>query len=148
MKLKPMRLCVVFVSTCIAALAQQPQQPQQPGGDPIGDNFFPPELVMQHQQAIGLTGEQKEFFKSEFRKAQTRFTEMQWQMQDEAEKMAALVKQESINEQQVLAQLDKVLGVEREIKRLQLSLVIQIKNKLTPEQRARLMEIKSKAQSR
>jgi Spy/CpxP family protein refolding chaperone len=59
--------------------------------------------------------------------------------------MAALVKQESINEQQVLAQLDKVLGIEREIKRLQLSLVIQIKNKLTPEQRARLMEIKSRS---
>ena len=148
MKLKPLLLCAVLVSACIATLAQQQSpQPPQPN-DPIGDSFFPPELVMQHQQAIGLTDEQKEFFKSEFRKAQTRFTEMQWQMQDEAEKMAALVKQESINEQQVLSQLDKVLGVEREIKRLQLSLVIQIRNKLTPEQRARLMEIKSKAQSR
>jgi hypothetical protein len=41
-----------------------------------------------------------------------------------------------------------VLGVEREIKRLQLSLVIQIKNKLTAEQRSRLMEIKNKAQSK
>ncbi|HWO01811.1 MAG TPA: periplasmic heavy metal sensor [Blastocatellia bacterium] len=143
MKLKPLLLCAVFVSTSLAALAQQ-----QPMSDPIGDSFFPPELVMQHQQAIGLTDEQKEFFKSEFRKAQTRFTEMQWQMQDEAEKMAALVKQDPVSEQQVLSQLDKVLGVEREIKRLQLSLVIQIRNKLTPEQRARLMEIKSKASPR
>ncbi len=100
---------------------------------------------MQHQQAIGLTDEQKEFFKSEFRKAQTRFTEMQWQMQDEAEKMVGLVKQESTSEQQVLSQLDKVLGLEREIKRLQVSLLIQIKNKLTPEQRTRLMEIKSRS---
>jgi Spy/CpxP family protein refolding chaperone len=142
MKLKTLWGCALIPFAFGLAFAQQ-----QPS-DPIGDNFFPPELVMQHQQAIGLSEEQKEFFKSEFRKAQTRFTEMQWQLQDEAEKMASLVKQESVNEQQVLSQLDKVLGVEREIKRLQLSLVIQIKNRLTAEQRSRLMEIKNRAQSK
>ena len=146
MKLKTFFGCALLLSSFALALAQQQPQPQP--GDPLADSFFPPELVMQHQQAIGLTEEQKEFFKSEFRKAQIRFTEMQWQLQDEAEKMAALVKQDSINEQQVLAQLDKVLGVEREVKRLQISLMIQIKNKLTPEQKARLMEIKSKASPR
>jgi Spy/CpxP family protein refolding chaperone len=139
MKVRTLWGCAFILFAFALALAQQP------ASDPIGDSFFPPELVMQHQQAIGLSEEQKEFFKSEFRKAQTRFTEMQWQLQDEAEKMAGLVKQESVNEQQVLSQLDKVLGVEREIKRLQLSLVIQIKNKLTAEQRSRLMEIKSRS---
>ena len=140
MKLKSIWLFAVLFSACVATLAQQ-----RSGGDPIADSFFAPELVMQHQQAIGLTEEQKEFFKSELRKAQTRFTEMQWQMQDEAEKMAALVKLESAIEQQVLAQLDKVLNLEREIKRLQISLLIQIKNKLTSEQRTLLMEIKSRS---
>lgn len=139
MKPKSIWLCAILFSICIST----PARPQ--AGDPIAESFFAPELVMQHQQAIGLTDEQKEFFKSEFRKAQTRFTEMQWQMQDEAEKMVALVKQESTSEQQVLAQLDKVLGLEREIKRLQVSLLIQIKNKLTPEQRTRLMELKSRS---
>lgn len=139
MKPKAIWFCAIFFSISIST----PAQPQ--AGDPIAESFFAPELVMQHQQAIGLTDEQKEFFKSEFRKAQTRFTEMQWQMQDEAEKMVALVKQESTSEQQVLAQLDKVLGLEREIKRLQVSLLIQIKNKLTPEQRTRLMELKSRS---
>ena len=137
MRLKVIGFCGLLLSSIVVTAAQQPP-------DPIGANFFPPELVMQHQQAIGLTEEQKEFFKSEFRKAQTRFTEMQWQMQDEAEKMAGLVKEEHVNEQMVLSQLDKVLATEREIKRLQLSLVIQIKNKLTAEQRARLMEIRNK----
>ena len=145
MRLKNIFVCALLLSSFALARAQQQPQPQPQPGDPLADSFFPPELVMQHQQAIGLTEEQKEFFKSEFRKAQIRFTEMQWQLQDEAEKMAALVKQDSINEQQVLAQLDKVLAVEREIKRLQISLMIQIKSKLTPEQRARLMEIRSKA---
>ena len=117
---------------------------QQPASDPMGEAFFPPELVMQHQQTIGLTEQQKNFFKTEFRKAQTRFTELQWQLSDESEKLVAIVKQEPLDEQQALAQLDKVLNAEREIKRLQLSLVIQIRNALTPEQRARLTELKSK----
>ena len=121
---------------------------QQPASDPMGEAFFPPEFVMQHQQTIGLTEQQKNFFKTEFRKAQTRFTELQWQLSDESEKMVALVKQEPLDEQQALAQLDKVLNAEREIKRLQLSLVIQIRNALTPEQRARLTELKSKSNNK
>ena len=121
---------------------------QQPASDPMGEAFFPPELVMQHQQTIGLTEQQKNFFKTEFRKAQTRFTELQWQLSDESEKLVALVKQEPLDEQQALAQLDKVLNAEREIKRLQLSLVIQIRNALTPEQRARLTELKSKSNNK
>ena len=145
MKLKAVGICGLLLFGFVFAGAQQPAQ--QPA-DPIGENFFPPELVMQHQQAIGLTEEQKEFFKSEFRKAQIRFTEMQWQLQDEAEKMAGLARQEHVNEQLVLSQLDKVLAAEREIKRLQISLVIQIKNKLTTEQRMRLMEIKTRGREK
>jgi Spy/CpxP family protein refolding chaperone len=63
-------------------------------------------------------------------------------LSDESEKLAALVKQEPVDEQVVLAQLDKVLNAEREIKRTQLSLAIQIRNNLTPEQRARLTELR------
>lgn len=123
-------------------LAVATARAQQPAPDQLGEAFFSPELVMQHQQTIGLTDQQKSFFKTELRKAQMRFTELQWQLSDESEKLVALVKQEAVDEQAVLTQLDKVLNAEREIKRTQLSLVIQIRNNLTPEQRARLTELK------
>jgi Spy/CpxP family protein refolding chaperone len=100
---------------------------------------------MQHQEEIGLTDEQKNFLKTESRKAALRFTELQWQLADAGEKMAALVKQPRVDEQQAIAVLDQILDVEREIKRLQISLVIRTKNTLTPEQQARLQEIKNKA---
>jgi len=146
MKLKACVLCALLLLTAATMYGQQMSPDQRPpANDPLGENFFPPELVMQHQQAIGLSDEQKNFFKAEFRKAQTRFTELQWQLQDELEKLVAVVKQDSVDESQALAQLDKVLGAEREIKRQQFALVILIKNKLTPEQRARLMEIKNKS---
>jgi len=136
MKRRLFALLACLLLTAVTAAAQQPT------GDPIGEAFFPPELVMQHQQTIGLTEQQKTFLKTTLRKAQTQFTELQWQLSDESEKLAAMVKQEPVDEQAVLAQLDKVLNAEREIKRTQLSLAIQIRNNLTQEQRARLTELR------
>ena len=119
------------------------QQPPQAPADPLGEHLFPPELVMQHQQAIGLSEEQKNLIKAEVQKAQTRFTELQWQLQKEVETMISLVKEPKTDEQQVLTQLDKILGLEREIKRTHFTMVVKIKNSLTPEQQARLREIKN-----
>jgi Spy/CpxP family protein refolding chaperone len=123
-----------------AVRPQQPGQPQQPF-DPIAQNLFPPELVMQHRHEVGLTDEQKAAIKDEAIKASTRFSELQWLMQDEMETMANLMKGASVDEQRVLAQLDKILNIEREVKRTQLALSIRIKNKLTPEQQEKLREL-------
>jgi len=128
--------------TAGTARAQLPEQ------DPIGQSFFAPELVMQHQEAIGLSAEQKDYLKTEIRQAQLKFTEWQWKLQDEMEKMVALVKQPRADEQQVLAQLEKVLAAEREIKREQVTLLVRIKNKLTPEQQGKLLELRGKPASK
>jgi Spy/CpxP family protein refolding chaperone len=111
----------------------------------LGQSFFAPELVMQNQQAIGLTDEQRNYFKTEIRDAQMKFTDLQWKLQDEAEKMVSVVNQPHVDEQQALAQLEKVLSVEREVKRAQIALLVHIKNKLTPDQQAKLEDLRSKA---
>ena len=103
---------------------------------------------MQNQQAIALSDEQKSFMIAEIHKAQSQFTELQWRLQSEMETMASLLKQDRPDEQRIQAQLDKVLSLEREIKRTQITLLVRIKNMLTPEQRARLQEIRSKLQGR
>ena len=134
--------CALLLFAAGAAPAQQPQQPPQP--DPIGENLFPPELVMQYQQAIGLSEEQRDLIKAEIQKAQARFTDLQWQLQSEVETMASLLRAPRADEQQTLAQLDKILGLERELKRAQFTLVVRIKNILSPEQQARLRELKNR----
>src|SRR6202795_1287364 len=135
-------ICAVFLFPAGAARAQQPEQ------DPIGEIFFAPELVIQHQEAIGLSAEQKDYLKTEIRQAQLKFTERQWKLQDEMEKLVALVKLPHVDEQQVLAQLEKVLAAEREIKREQVTLLVRIKNKLTAEQQGKLLELRSKPTSK
>lgn len=114
------------------------------GPDLLGQSFFPPELVMQNQQAIALTDDQKNYLRTEIRDAQMKFTDLQWKLQDEGEKMVSLASQPHVDEQQVLAQLEKVLSVEREVKRAQIALLVHIKNKLTPEQQARLDDLRNR----
>ncbi len=142
MRAKALAVCVLAVLANFAACAARGQQPEQ---DPIAQSFFAPELVMQHQDAIGLSEEQKTHLKGEIREAQLKFTEWQWKLQDEREKLVGLIKQPHVEEKDALAELEKVLAIEREIKRLQITMLVHIKNNLTPEQQAKLAEIRGKA---
>lgn len=142
MRFRVLLLCACLILVRGAARGQQPH----PGSDPVGDNLFPPELIMQNQKAIGLEDAQKNYIVAEISKAEGRFTEIQWQLQDAMETMGTLLKRDAPEEDQVLAQLDKVLNLEREIKRAQITLMVRIKSKLTSAQQARLREIRGKSQ--
>jgi Spy/CpxP family protein refolding chaperone len=133
------RLCLLLI--LVSSLGAQ----QPPAGDPLSDLLFPPELVMARQNAIGLSDAQKSYLRAEVLKAQTRFTELQWQLQDAMEGLIGLLKQSKADEAQVAAQLDKVLASEREIKRAQIALLVRIKNNLTAEQQQRLQTLRREA---
>jgi Spy/CpxP family protein refolding chaperone len=142
-----------FLLSVVLVSAQQPQpaqgpkppsqaQPPRPPMDPLGDAMFPPEMIMQHARELDLTPEQKTFMRSEIQKTTTRFNELQWQLQDAMEALHESMKANSVNEQQALAQLDKVLDAEREIKRLHIGMGIRIKNQLTPAQQTKLQSMR------
>jgi Spy/CpxP family protein refolding chaperone len=107
------------------AQARAPQPPVPPM-DPLGDVMFPPELIMGHAREIGLTDEQKTFMRGEIQKTTTRFLESQWQLQDAMETLQQIMKSNAVDEPQALTQLDKVLDIERQIKRLHFSLGIRL----------------------
>jgi len=143
-----MTVTLVLLGVVMAA-AQQPPPPDQteppeqprmpmPPHDPLGDAIFPPEMIMSHQRELALTDDQKTYMRGEINKTSTRFNELQWQLQDAMEALGVTMKESVVNEQQALAQLDRVLDSEREIKRLHMELAIRLKNKLTPEQQLKL----------
>jgi hypothetical protein len=100
--------------------------------------------VIQHQSDIGLTEEQRNNLIAEIQKAQERFGELQQRLQKEVEAFGALLKREQVEEQAAMAQFDKVLSQERELKRAHLARVLGIRSKLTREQQTKLRDIKSK----
>jgi Spy/CpxP family protein refolding chaperone len=107
----------------------------------IERHFFAPELVMQHWEAIGLTPDQQTAIRAEMQKMMAQFNDLQRQESAEAHALAALVYPARTDEKAVLAQLDKLLTIEDQIKRLRTGVLIRIKNLLTPEQQAELRRL-------
>jgi Spy/CpxP family protein refolding chaperone len=131
---------LLLLCCCVAAHGQAQQQPR----DPIDQELFAPELIMQYQQEINLTEGQARAIREEIHKAQAKFVDMQWDLQTETEKLTLLLKAHPTDEGAVLLQLDKVLDRERAIKKTQMSLLVRIRNLLTTSQQARLMELRRK----
>ena len=116
--------------------------PHPPDPDPLAHLMFPPDMIMGHMRELGLTDEQKAFMRAEIQKTTTSFQELQWKLQDQMELLHETMKSTTVNEQQALAQLDKVLDIEREIKRLHIGLAVRLKNRLTPEQQEQLHKMR------
>ena len=147
--MKRLRLALVAALAlfAIAAAAQQPTLPPQPPppDDPLARVLFPPELVMQHQQDIALRAEQRAAITKAIQDFQTKVVDLQWRMQDQAQRLAALLEKATVEQAAALAQVDEVLGVEREVKRAHITLLIQIKNMLSAEQQAKLAAARAAA---
>lgn len=159
------KIAILFAAAFLIAtivVAQEPRQPGQPSPppnipgngdlpnhphpppnpDPLAHLMFPPDMIMGHARQLNLTEDQKAFMRSEIQKTTATFQDLQWKLQDQMELLQETMKSTSVNEQQALAQLDKVLEIEREIKRLHIGLAVRLKNRLTPEQQDQLHKMR------
>lgn len=117
-----------------------PLHPPMP--DPLADVIFPPDMIMGHARQLNLTDEQKAYLRGEIQKTTTSFHELQWKLQDQMELLHDIMKSASVSEEQALGQLNKVLDIEREIKRLHFGMAVRLKNRLTPEQQDQLHKMR------
>jgi Spy/CpxP family protein refolding chaperone len=153
----PVVLITIVFGSCLLASAQRqpPLQPvdgdrqqmppraPRPPDDPLADDMFPPEMIMQHQRELALTDAQKTFMLGEMQRTTTRFNELQWQLQASMEALHETMKGNQVNEQLALGQLNKVLDAEREIKTLHMGMAIRIKNQLTLDQQMKLQTMRN-----
>jgi len=108
----------------------------------ITENLFPLKLVMRYQKAIDLTPEQRDYIIETEQNTKKEFTELQWTLQKEMETFEEIISKSTVDKNKALEQSEKVLKLENSIKRKQLSFLITIKNKLTPEQQELLQKLK------
>jgi hypothetical protein len=104
--------------------------------------FVRPELVMRNQQELDLTEAQRNTIVHEIQQAQTQFTGLRWDVQNETQALERLLQARSSDEPELLTQLDKILDLEREIKRTQLVLAVRIRNVLDEQQLRKLEEFR------
>ena len=133
-----------------AARAQTPAPGQGPRGDedPLARLLFPPELVIQHSQDIGLQAAQRTIIVGALKEMQNDMIDLKLQMAERGQELAKVIGEPKVDEAAALAQVDKVLTLEREVKRRQMQLLIRIKNALTPEQQERLAKFRDREGNR
>ncbi|HET6978874.1 MAG TPA: hypothetical protein VFI24_21250 [Pyrinomonadaceae bacterium] len=157
-KLIAVMFAAAFLFATVVFAQQEPRSPHPPNGpgadnmpnhphppgppDPLAHLMFPPDMIMGHARELNLTEEQKTFMRGEIQKTMTSFQDLQWKLQDQMELLHEAMKSPTVNEQQALAQLEKVLDIERDIKRLHFGLAVRLKNRLTPDQQEQLNKMR------
>jgi Spy/CpxP family protein refolding chaperone len=131
---------VLLLAVCAWAVAARAEGP---GDDPIARALFPPDLVMKHSQEINLDKGQRAAIKEEAQKAQAKVMDAQFDLQAESQRLIRLLQARPVDETTTLAQVDKVLALERQVKRAQILLLVHIKNLLTEAQQAKLSELRN-----
>ncbi|HEY3204555.1 MAG TPA: periplasmic heavy metal sensor [Thermoanaerobaculia bacterium] len=131
---------LLLVLGLVAAICVTMKGEAGPGEDPFSRYLFPPEQVIGHAQEIGLDEAQRSGVREEIKKAQPKFIDLQFAVQEEMGKLNRLLQEKPIDEARILSEVDRVLELERSVKRLHLSLLIRIRNLLTPAQQEKLSE--------
>lgn len=116
-------------------------------GEPRGQDrllqlLIPPDVVMRHQRELGLTAEQRKVLMAVVQEAQGSFTQSMWDLQRELDVLTAMVGEGGRPEADLAEQLDRVLELERDIKRTRFLLALRVRQQLTPEQIAKLEELR------
>ena len=96
--------------------------------------LYPPDVIMRHQQALGITRAQRKDIINAVKRFQSDVADLQWTMQSEQQKMQQTFATYHIDTTESLALAERVLSLESRFKLAHLKLLITIKNTLTDEQ--------------
>jgi Spy/CpxP family protein refolding chaperone len=143
--LRPLALFLLVAGIVLAGLPAHADGDPGTGGDPIARLLYPPETLLGHAQELGLDEAQRKAIRSQVVEAQKQFLDAQLSLQESSEELQRLLQERPVNEGKALATADQVMGFERTIKRAHLSLLIRLKNLLTPAQLARMAEIQKRS---
>ena len=110
--------------------------------DSLQRHLFSAESIMRNQRELQLDEEQRSYMVKQIQETQSEFTSLRWQLQDEVGRLSGLLENPEAPERTVLMQLDKVLDLEKSIKRSHLRLAVRMKNRLSEEQQMKLREFR------
>lgn len=139
------RIPAFLAAACFSAAFAAARAEAPAGDDPMSEYLYPPDRVMAHSLELGLDDAQKTAIKNEVQKVQGKFVDLQFEMQGESEKMIRLLKERPADEAKILAEVDRILALEKDIKKTQVSLLVRIRNLLTPAQQDKLMQLQKAA---
>lgn len=107
----------------------------------IRKELFSAEKVMEHRQDIGLKPNQADAIKKIHNESAGAFQTLKWDLDYEQQLLDSLVAMNQPDTKKVSQQFDKVMALEKELKKMRMMSLIGIKNVLEPEQIEKLKEV-------
>jgi len=133
------KLCTMLFVLCFSGSVCALEQHEN---GPIKQLLFKPELIMKHRAELDLDADQQAILKAELQRTQAAVFDLKWQMREEGEALAEILKQTPIDETELLVQAGKVMTLEQQIKKTHLVLLARLKNMLTERQVEMLKEFR------
>ncbi len=115
--------------------------------DSIQSLLVHPEVLFRHQEQLALSEEQTEQIRSAVEEAREESQELQQQGKEQIGKLAETLSADQVDETAALKQLDQLIAIESEQKRVHFKVMIQIRNLLTSEQLKVAKELQSSARN-
>ena len=115
----------------------------QPRVDILKELVPPPKLLLRHQEELGLTQKQKDGLKTVIKDSQAASLDLEFKVQEEAEKLAKLMAADKVDVDKTLAQADKLMAAETALKRVKLEMMLRTKALLTPAQLQKIDEFRA-----
>jgi Spy/CpxP family protein refolding chaperone len=109
----------------------------------IESRVFPPELVMEHQDELGITQVQREAIVKEVQKAQAEMVRLQWELQGAKEKLVKVLDAEHVDERASTEAAARIMEHESKVKASHLGMLVRVKNLLTGPQQAKLRALRA-----
>ncbi len=130
---KEMKL--VALGMCLA-LCAAPVLAQGPGGnkDVFKGKLFAPNIILEHQDELNLTKEQFTQIRAAVVEVQANVAEHEWDLRQAYQRVLANLDETPIDEDQVMENVQLALNAENEVKKLQVGMLIKLRNLLTEEQ--------------
>ncbi len=108
----------------------------------IESKLFTPDVVMEHQAAIGVTATQRDAILKEVDRGQSEIAHLQWDLQGEKEKLVKVLDTDKVDEAKATDQAARVMDGENRVKGAHLLMLVRIKNLLAPEQQHNLRALR------
>lgn len=132
----------IVVLVGLLCLGASPGFAQGQKADPFKGKLFAPNVILEHRGELELTKQQFTDIRMAVVDVQTNVAEFEWDVAEAYQQLLAELDKSPIDEDVVLQHVNAALRAENEVKKLQVAMLVRLKNLLTDEQIAYLESVK------
>ena len=132
-------LLILLACTCLGVTAADAKEPKD---DVFKGKLFAPNVILENQAELGLSKQQFTDIRKAVVDVQANVAEHEWDVREAYQNILAELDKTPVDQEQVLEYVDAALRAENEVKKLQVAMLIQLKNLLTAEQVAYLESLR------